>query len=444
MHSNPPHILCVNPWIHDYAAYDAWAKPMGLLLLAAMLRDAGCRVSYMDCLDRFHPKAEPSGPRTKGSRGPYRKTRLPNPPGITDVPRRFSRYGIDPDWLADDLRAVEPPDLVLVTSMMTYWYPGVRETIGIIREVFPGVPVVLGGIYATLCLSHAAAFSGADEVVSGPGERKIFDLVEKYSGVRLSPRFDPDMLDSYPYPAYDLQRVIGCVPLLTARGCPFDCAYCAAHTLQPKRMVRRPEHVAAEIGFWHEKHGVTEFVFYDDALLVDPESHAIPLFEAVIALGADLSFHTPNAVHARGITPRTALLMRAVGFRSVRLGLETTVFKGREMDRKVSEEEFRRAAAYLKEAGFDRRELGAYLLAGLPGQELETVAASIDMVKQSGITPILAFYTPIPHTRMWKEACSASRYDLETDPIFTNNAIMPCQPAFDWKAISQLKQRIEA
>ena len=59
-----PHILCVNPWIHDFAAYDFWAKPYGLLLLAAFLRAQGARVSYIDCLDRFHPLAPTCAPRS--------------------------------------------------------------------------------------------------------------------------------------------------------------------------------------------------------------------------------------------------------------------------------------------------------------------------------------------------------------------------------------------
>ena len=40
-----PHILLVNPWIHDFAAYDFWAKPLGLLVLAALLRQHGFQVS---------------------------------------------------------------------------------------------------------------------------------------------------------------------------------------------------------------------------------------------------------------------------------------------------------------------------------------------------------------------------------------------------------------
>ncbi|MGD2036453.1 MAG: B12-binding domain-containing radical SAM protein, partial [Desulfobacterales bacterium] len=57
MKRDVPHILLVNPWIHDFAAYDFWAKPLGLLYLAALLRSHGLSVSYIDCLDRFHPRA---------------------------------------------------------------------------------------------------------------------------------------------------------------------------------------------------------------------------------------------------------------------------------------------------------------------------------------------------------------------------------------------------
>ncbi|RLC23795.1 MAG: B12-binding domain-containing radical SAM protein, partial [Deltaproteobacteria bacterium] len=57
MKYDTPNILLVNPWIHDFAAYDFWAKPLGLLSLASILRQHGFSITYIDCLDRFHPKA---------------------------------------------------------------------------------------------------------------------------------------------------------------------------------------------------------------------------------------------------------------------------------------------------------------------------------------------------------------------------------------------------
>jgi hypothetical protein len=86
-----PHILLINPWIHDFAAYDFWAKPMGLLTVASLLRHHGIHVSYIDCLDRFHPHAPKTDPGVRYGRGPYLKTRIPKPTGLHDVPRYFSR-----------------------------------------------------------------------------------------------------------------------------------------------------------------------------------------------------------------------------------------------------------------------------------------------------------------------------------------------------------------
>ena len=65
---------------------------------------------------------------------------------------------------------------------MTYWYPGVAAAIRLARERFPGVPVILGGIYATLCPEHAQQHSGADRVVAGPGEAAILGILEEITG----------------------------------------------------------------------------------------------------------------------------------------------------------------------------------------------------------------------------------------------------------------------
>ncbi|MFO7840383.1 MAG: cobalamin-dependent protein [Desulfosalsimonadaceae bacterium] len=440
MTARTPHILLVNPWIHDFAAYDVWARPYGLLLLAGILREHGFSVSFIDCLDRFHPRAKPSGPGARNGRGPYIKERIAKPSGLADVARNYSRYGIPPDWLRKDLETASSPDLILITSLMTYWYPGVAETVGELRRFFPHVPVVLGGIYATLCPEHAAHATGADKVVTGSGVEQILTVVEEFTGVGGSLRLDPQNMDTWPYPAFDLQHRIASIPLLSSLGCPYSCGYCASNILQPRRLMASPGRVVREIRHWHDACGVQDFVFYDDALLVNRKTHAEPLFEQIIQSGPALRFHTPNAVHIHEITQKTASLMKRAGFVTLRLGLETLDADRQRPDRKVQREEFFRAAACLREAGFDFSQVGAYLLAGLPGQELDAVAEDILMVKKAGVSPILAYYSPIPRTAMWPEAVRAARYDLESDPVYTNNAVFPCRSAFDWKQISRLKE----
>ena len=78
-------ILLINPWIYDFAAYDFWNIPIGLLSLASLLRMNGADVIFLDCLDPYHPGMSAEGslirmPKRKTSgEGTYAKARIPKP-----------------------------------------------------------------------------------------------------------------------------------------------------------------------------------------------------------------------------------------------------------------------------------------------------------------------------------------------------------------------------
>lgn len=442
MPKDTPHILLINPWIEDFAAYDFWARPLGLLTIAGVLRMHGYRISYIDCLDRFHPEMANRPKPGRFGKGHYLKQPIAKPDALPDVPRTYSRYGMPEALVRKALEECPRPDAVLVTSLMTYWYTGVFHLIKIIREVMPEVPILLGGIYATLCYDHAVAHARADEVLAGEGEGPIIEALERLTGFAGRLQFLPDDLDAYPYPALDLQSAIPYVPILTGRGCPFRCAYCASGFLNRRFKRRSPEHVLEEILYWHEKYAVRDFAFYDDALLMDADRHILPILEGIVRHGISVRFHTPNALHVRPLSKEVAGLLFRAGFKTIRLGLETAFFEGREsLDSKVGPGEFERAVGYLKGAGFAGEAMGAYLLFGLPGQDIGELEASIKMVKTCGVRPVLAQYSPIPHTALWEDAVKASRYDLASDPIFHNNSIFSCQKdPFSWERISQLKK----
>jgi radical SAM superfamily enzyme YgiQ (UPF0313 family) len=98
--------------------------------------------------------------------------------------------------------------------------------------------------------------------------------------------------------------------------------------------------------------------------------------------------------------------------------------------------------AALKRAGFQPGQIGAYLLCGLPDQNLDDVAESMAFVRNTGILPVLAYYTPIPHTPMWDTAVAGARFDLNRHPVFTNNSLFPCvRSEQDRRRISRLKNQ---
>src|SRR5688500_12203781 len=120
-------ILLVRPWIHDFSAYDLWIQPLGLLYLAAVLIENGFEVQYIDCLNS-HSQLGADG------RGKFAKEALATPEPLQGTKRHYGRFGITPPELEEQLRNLQRPDAILVTSGMTYWYPGVQDTICHLRE----------------------------------------------------------------------------------------------------------------------------------------------------------------------------------------------------------------------------------------------------------------------------------------------------------------------
>jgi len=442
-------ILLINPWIHDFAAYDFWLKPLGLLYLGGLLRQNGHRVDFIDCLDPYHPSM-PEEIRKKPKRHSYGDGKffrqvisVPGSLKITD--RSYCRYGILPEIFADELRKHIDADIVLITSMMTYWYPGVFEAIRIIKEILPSVPVVLGGKYATLCYDHAARKSGADHVIAGQGEKQILLLLKKIFGEE--PVFIPDEndLDSLPYPAFDLIRKIEQLPITTSRGCPYRCSYCSSHIIYDKFLRRNPVKVVDEIEYWQKKYGVINFSFYDDALLVKPAEMIIPMLNELKRRKMSCQFHCPNGLHLREINREMSELLYSSGFKTIRFGFETSDFNMQiKTGGKVKNEELRIAVSHLKNAGYKTSDIGIYLLCGMPGQSAKEVRESIGFVRECGAKPVLAEYSPIPGTKMWDEAVASSPFDIQGEPLYHNNSLLPCQNSdFSFAAYAELKKIIK-
>jgi radical SAM superfamily enzyme YgiQ (UPF0313 family) len=327
--------------------------------------------------------------------------------------------------------------------MMTYWYPGVFEVIRLAKLRYPDVSVTLGGIYATLCNEHARKLSKADTVISGPGEFEALRFIQQLTGKEevysIPDLADPDHL---PYPSYELLSSRKALPILTARGCPFKCTYCASSQLNPQFIRRNPSRVADEIEYFVNKKGTTDFAFYDDAFLYEPEEHAVPILKEIIRRKLNVRFHCPNGFHIRYITHEIAELMMEAGCKTVRLGLETAEPDSQiSTGGKVFTEEFIRASDALKKAGFTDKEVGVYILAGLPGQEAKEVYNTIQLVKEHGLKPLIAEYSPIPGTALWKKSVALSSYPIAEEPLFHNNTLLPCQwEKFTLNDLEQLKK----
>ena len=404
-------ILLINPWIYDFAAYNLWARPLGLFRVAEYLSAFDVQLSFIDCMETIETE-------TYGT-GHYQSEEVPSPEPLKGIRRKFKRYGISPTSFRDRLNNAGNIDLIVMTSMMAYWYPGIQEAIGIVRNARSDIPIILGGIYATLYHEHASGHSGADFIYRGQVSDALKFAISTF-GFRMK-----KSCPTRPYYEIFPSGNVSFAPLLTSTSCPFRCSYCAARLIAGAFEQRQTDSLMSEIKSLRDA-GVTDFAFYDDALLVNSDKHLKPLLRAVIAQGLHIRFHTPNGLHAGFIDPELAGLMREAGFTTLRLSLETVNEKRQSMTGgKVNSADLERAVRALWQAGFTKREVGVYIMYGLPGQELDEVRESISFLMGLGVRINLTEFSPIRGTQSWDDLISSGVIRDDLDPLFTNNTIFP-------------------
>ncbi|WP_303884076.1 radical SAM protein [Acetomicrobium mobile] len=313
------------------------------------------------------------------------------------IPRKFYHYGITKESFVDKLSRTERPDLILITSGMTYWYLGVKWCIDILRNLFSSTPpILLGGIYAQLCPDHAHTL-GADGVQTVP------------------------LSIDYFYPALDLYEAPNYGITMTSIGCPLSCKYCASKKLWSTYKRRPLTDALEEIAFQENIPTVKDIAFYDDALLINKESHFYHLCLELQKKHPHLRYHTPNGLHVREIDETCARYLYETGFKTIRLSLEgndPAIQKA--SSGKVHEIQYAKAVRNLLRAGYSLSDIETYILVGLPGQSCESVQKSIKFVKSSGATVKLAEYSPIPGTPMFEE-CAQRLPILKEEPLYHNN-----------------------
>ena len=421
-------ILLINPWIYDFAAYDLWSFPLGLLMIGGLLEKWGFEVKLTNCLDRFHPgmqelmkhcKALPDG------RGKYYREEVPKPEVLSWVKnRRFCRYGIKEEIFIEELQN-HKPDCVFITSAMTYWYLGPRRVAKLVREIYPDVPLVLGGIYARLMPEHANIEGSFDYVISElfPLQLpEILSLIYKKDFRTLSP---PISLIDFPLPSFHLLTETKTLPIITSWGCVFNCSFCASRLLFPRFEQKPYRKVIEELVIYKEKFNAQNLAFYDDALLWNRDKHILPMLKELDKTGIKFQFHTPNGLFVNLINEELSQWLAKSNFKTIRLSFDTADIKRQKEIKKVTNVGLERAFSFLEKAGYKRSNIEVYIIVGLPGQGYGEVVASMKFVNSLGGKIKLADFSPIPGTGAWKEAVEKFNWVPPSDPLLHNCSLFP-------------------
>ena len=320
----------------------------------------------------------------------------------------------------------ETPDIIGVTAT-TLLYKSAMKLIDIAKEVHPDAITMLGGSHGTFWDENALnEYPTLDIVVRREGEITFKELLNNFQKnisltnvlgitfrqkdgkiVRTPDRPFIEDLDKLPFPAHhllpldDLKRMGKVLfPLITSRGCVFWCDFCSTVRMFGRGYRwRSPKNVVDEMQLVHDKYGVEQVTFYDDAFSVD-RNRVLKICEELHARKLDMTWDCGTRVD---MVDRDLLkTMRDAGCIAVWLGVES----GSEailgaMNKKIKLDQTRLAYKTAHDVGLMTI---ANVVLGFPGETEQTAKETIRFVKELNPDDV-GFYvaTPYPGTPMYDQ-----------------------------------------
>jgi anaerobic magnesium-protoporphyrin IX monomethyl ester cyclase len=329
---------------------------------------------------------------------------------------------------------------VVGISTMVVTYGNALRVACLVKKALPTAKVVIGGPQATFLVEETLACLAVDVLVCYEGEETLVELMHHYDGdgpalehIRGIAFRDGDRihqteqrpliteLDSLPFPSRHLFKAsLYTKPgvLITARGCPSQCIFCAANALYPGKKryrARSPQAVVDEIGELVEYYGVGEFFIADDAFTLQPE-RAMEICDLILARRIRTRWTCEARINS--MTPELVYKMREAGCYLVQYGIETGNPEIMKLIRKgISLEQVEEVVNYTQAAGID---IICSFIIGFPWDTHQTVNQTIDFARQlcckgarepnlggAGrglVNAMFAHLTPLPGTYLYDHA----------------------------------------
>jgi len=317
------------------------------------------------------------------------------------------------------------PDLIGVT-LFTYRYAQAYERLRALKTRFPDIPIVCGGPHVSTFQEKVLQECGAVDLAlmreaeetllslcRGEDPRNIPNLLYREGGEvrRSGVPYSPPDVDTLAFPRYRgfelehyparntplSERVI---PIVTSRGCPYDCVYCPVQTAIGRRF--RPRQVAgvvAEFVHWYRA-GYRAFSIIDDNFTLLRE-RVVEFCAAITREGLDgISISLPNGIRADKVDKELLELMFAAGFRHLGIGVESgndAVLAGLRKSETIAV--IGRAIGEACGAGFS---VDLFFLVGSPGETAREVEDSIAFLGKYPVDKVFFFnLIPYPGTELF-------------------------------------------
>jgi len=322
---------------------------------------------------------------------------------------------VDENLGPPDYPAMPRPDLVGITAF-TSQANRAYEVAAHFRSL--GVPVVLGGIHATMCLEEA--LERVDSVVTGEGESVWPQVLEDARRGNLKRRYDGGFaeISSVPPARHDLLPTgyaFGAIQ--TTRGCPLNCSFCSVTAFNGARYRQRPiGDVVREFQAIREK----RVLVVDDNLIgtrADHIARAKDLFRALAQANLRKEWIAQATINFADDEELLALAAKA-GCRGVFIGFESPTPEGlRELGKKynlLKDRDFRASVRRIQRHNI--LVAGSFII-GLDVDEPGIGKHIAQVAGHYGVDNLnTLFLTPLPGTRLWDQMKSEDRIALDAFP----------------------------
>jgi radical SAM superfamily enzyme YgiQ (UPF0313 family) len=330
------------------------------------------------------------------------------------------------------------PDLIGV-SLMTLLYRQNYRLLDDIKRDFPHIAISAGGPHISTFREKALLqCPSLDYGVTLEGEMTLLELClgkdlatikgllyrKDNEVVYTGPRDFMADLDRLPFPSYTKfridQYVTDEIPVLSSRGCPYQCIYCPVKTAIGKVFRRRNYlHVADEIEYWYRQ-GKRRFGFLDDNFMMD-RRRIMDICAEIEKRGlTGLHLRCPNGVRADHCDREILERMKQAGFEYIAFGVEGGNDKVLAAIRKGEKiESVKRAIREACELGY---EVALFFIIGSPGETRKDID---DSVKLAQTYPVFdaKFYNliPFPDTELFQWAERYGYFVVDPD-VYLNDA----------------------
>jgi hypothetical protein len=411
-------ILLIQPPVEDFYQTTIRTLPVGLLYLAASLKQAGNQVEILDCQATEKKQTIEAPPEFAYLKRYYR-------PGNVSPFKLFSHYrhyGLAWEEIRQRIHASNA-GVIGVSSLFTPFYREALRVAAIAKALDPARPVIMGGAHVNACPQQVLADPNVDFVLLGEGERTLPALIAALAEGRCSaidsicglgyktngklhlPEHGDliDDIESLPLPSRELidpaRYTLGgkrLTMLLTSRGCPYHCTFCSIFLTAGRQFRTRSIHsVIDEMKICCEKYGTEIFDIEDDNFSFDQKRAAQILAAIREEFGeGQIELLAMNGISAANISEQLVDEMKRTGFRALNLALVTSdKQQQRATKRPGSTSHFDRVVKKAAAAGL---EMVNYVILGLPDSTIDEMLDSIIHLMQRPVLigPSVFYATP--------------------------------------------------